>query len=74
MACKAEAEGTPAAAEAHADMTKVSAGPAEVSALEDGRRIADEVLSDFRFLRHRRSKNMGHSWACVFSPDCRGGS
>jgi hypothetical protein len=70
MACKAEAKGAPTVVEAITDTTKVGVEPAEVSALEEGRRTADGVLSDFRFLRHKWCKNMGHSRACVFVPNC----
>jgi hypothetical protein len=70
MACKVEVEGALMAAEARTDMTKVGVGPAEILALEEGGRIASGVLSDFRFLRHRRRKNMGRSRACVFCPNC----
>jgi hypothetical protein len=65
-----EAEGAPATAEARVDTTKVSMGPAEVLALEEGRRIEDGVLSDFCFLRHKRRKNMDCSRAYVFVLNC----
>jgi hypothetical protein len=47
MACKVEAEGAPAVAEACADTTKVGAGPAEVSALEEGSALWTEFLATF---------------------------
>jgi hypothetical protein len=74
MACKAEAKGASAAVEVRTDTMKVGIGPVEISAKEEGRRIASEVFSDLHSLRRRRCKNMGHSWAYVFGPNSRGGS